>query len=126
MTEIKIGDEVFAMDGNRRRYVDGKIQFREHFYPVTVAGETSRSWIIKRGAHVEFKIPKKDPFGFHGSEFAKPKQIFTAEMVEDQVWLYENKQRIYRELMACHDASIWRALSAMLRPPADEKETASA
>jgi len=50
LKNLKVGDTVWVFDINRRVYdgngLGAKIIYREHFRPVHIIGETSRSWIL--------------------------------------------------------------------------------
>ena len=87
---MKIGDTVWLFDGNRRIYAnEGKNKFsapiyREHFYPVKIEGETSRSWLI------------------HGEKYSKTNPSFyTEQEKENDVWRNENKRSIVEAIESC-------------------------
>ncbi len=92
---MKIGDKVWLFDTNRRIYpkdnrgmgaaVMGAPIFSEHFYQVTIDGETSRSWLIGRE-----KFSKKDPLG-----------IYTDEQKEDKIWDHVNRYKIIDKIKNC-------------------------
>jgi hypothetical protein len=84
MSDIKVGDMYFIFDENNRVYATnscGGPIYQKHFVPVKVISETSRSWITDRYG---IKVPKANPWN----------RLFTQHMVDDAVWVYENRVRI--------------------------------
>jgi len=81
--EIKIGDEYFIYDINKRVYEsrNSAPTFRGHFWPVRIIGETSRSWILSR---YDQKVPKADPWSI----------LYTSEMIDDGEWKDRNGYKI--------------------------------
>ncbi len=83
MDDPKVGDVVYYYDSNSRHYDDdGKLIRRECYIQTTVSGETSRSWVV----------------GPNGGELGFVKRLFTAEMVDQQIWMEDNRYEIEREL----------------------------
>lgn len=89
---MKIGDKIWLFDANRRIYKKGEQSpiFSEHFYKVTIDGETSRSWLIGRD-----KFSKKDPCG-----------IYTDEQKEDKIWDHMNRYKIIDKIKNCSIAKL--------------------
>ena len=105
MSDIKIGDTVFMFDINRRKYGPDRSGpvYREHFYPVTVTGETSRSWIVGPN-YAPIKVSKKNPWAV----------LATTEMVEEAVWVETNRYKIERAVGALRDADKLRQIAAIV------------
>lgn len=84
---MKVGDTIWMFDPNRRAYTrepgqvyGGKLIRREQWVPRTIAGETSRSWLVERWAHdtKPRKVPKNGPH---------PGWAFTQREVELDVFI---------------------------------------
>lgn len=80
---MRVGDELFTFNENHRVYKrdeNGKAFggpiYREHFRPIYVIGETSKSWIIGHDKTEYFKTPKSNPFS---------KNLYTKELMEDKI-----------------------------------------
>ena len=105
---MRIGDKLFIFDINKRVYPPGPgfhpPIYREHFVPVEVIGETSRSWVIGRYRQEDFKAPKRDPFS---------KSLYTAEMVEDQCWKHDKIHQVISDLRQADGATV-RAVAALI------------
>src|SRR5690348_13336803 len=74
---LAVGSTIWVFDCNRRVYAkDGRGGpiYREHWRPVKIASETSRSWITDWGQ----KVPKKGEH--HGV-------CFTEKEVDDKSWV---------------------------------------
>lgn len=85
-TDWKVGDKPYVFHENRRRYdANRHIIYREHFEQREITGETTRSWLV--GALKTTKIPKKT-----GAN------LYTADMVELEVWGREHKYKIAEAL----------------------------
>lgn len=104
---MKVGDEVFVFDHNRRVYAKrpsgefgGGPIYREHFVKKTIIGETSRSWLLQ---HWPKKIPKSTLAG-----------VYTAEQVEDECWIDEHRCKIVRALERTRDAKILRQVAELI------------
>ena len=109
---IEIGSLFWAFDENRRVYDKTKgggsfgisSVYSKHFFRVGVMGETSRSWVIGQvltsGDHGTemFKVPKRDPFAFKGTDFGRCRQIFTDQMKEDKIWANSYRHKICDEM----------------------------
>lgn len=89
---LAIGSTIYWFDENRRVYhkdergrsVGGPI-WREHWRPVIIRGETSRSWIV---GPWEVKIPKNKPL---------PRDYCAdLEAIERAEWVVHNSHRIVR------------------------------
>ena len=105
MTDIKVGDTLYMFDGNRRKYAPGNSGpiYREHFYPVVVVGETPRSWLVGP-EWGQVKVSKKDPWSV----------LFTAEMVNDAVWMNEHRHRIASRVGSIRDMDVLRKIAAIV------------
>lgn len=84
---MKVGDEIWMFDENRRVYKKGNNHpiFSEHFFKIKIDGETSKSWLI--GGK---KFSKKNPVG-----------IYTYEQKEDKIWDRENRHEIIEKIRFC-------------------------
>lgn len=91
MSDIKVGDTYFIFDENTRVYERGKNRgpiYREHFIPVKITDETSRSWIYGPD---NIKVKKSNPWLI----------LKTNKMVDDAVWVHENAYRISEQVRHC-------------------------
>ena len=92
---LGIGSTIWIFDINRRVYhksggehTEGAI-YREHWRPVKIEGETSRSWVTSWYGK---KVPK----------FGKSQDIaFTEAEVEADVWVKEHRPKIVRIVERC-------------------------
>lgn len=101
MNEIGIGSTVWVMDVNRRVYDDKrKLIYREQWRPMTIVGETSRSWITD---WYSLKLPKKGG-GYLTSE----------EQLDEMVWIHDNKYPIVRKLERCNDYASLKAVAEIV------------
>jgi hypothetical protein len=82
-----IGKTIWIFDVNRRVYKEDRSApvWIEHWRPLEVTGETSRSWLT---AYFKTKIPKK----------GGPNIAFTWEEVEKAAWVYGNRYKISKEI----------------------------
>ncbi len=89
---MKIGDTIWRFNTNRRVYSDDKSApiWREHWEPLTIIGETTRSWLV--GYYYKpYRVPKK------GSD---PRQwVFSEEEIENRDWVERHKHRISRAVL---------------------------
>lgn len=86
-TAIKIGDEFFVFDENKRVYEakNSPPTYRGHFRPITVTGETSRSWIV---GPFGMKVSKKDPWSV----------LYTPSMIDDGEWVNSHRYKLEYQL----------------------------
>jgi len=100
--EIKIGDEYFVYDINKRVYESrgSAPTFRGHFWSVKIVGETSRSWILSR---YDQKVPKADPWAI----------LWTPEMIDDGEWKDRNGHKIAERVRSAK-ADQLRQIAAIL------------
>jgi hypothetical protein len=109
--EIKIGDTYFVFDRNRRVYnrdehgrAIGGPTHRGHFRPVKVLGETKVSWLV--GEHFgHIKVKKREPWLV----------LYTEAMVEESVWVEENRHCLARAVSSCTDVARLKEIAAILR-----------
>jgi len=108
MTELKIGATVYRFDGDYRVYkrneagrqYGGPI-YREHFRPIQITGETSRSWVLADGA----KISKKTlPGGIYPDQ----------EAIDRACWVNEHRYAICRQVERVRDYETLRALADLV------------
>jgi hypothetical protein len=93
---------VYAKDGFGRS-VGGPI-YREYWRPITVFGETSRSWLAGFSSNPSnpYKIPKNGPHrGFALSE----------QEVDDDCWIHSYRSGIARSIEAVRDAETLRKIA---------------
>lgn len=109
-----IGSTIWIFDINRRVYpprekgrVSGAPIWREHWRPVKITGETSRSWLTEYGE----KVPKKG---------ANPHFVaFTREEIDRAAWVQDNRYRIVREIEGISDHDTLRKIAEVIgyQPP---------
>jgi hypothetical protein len=111
-TPVGIGSTIWVFDKNNRVYappergriwVSGGPIWREHWRPVRIVAETSRSWVLESGGT---KVPKK---GASPSLFA-----FSQAEVDDQVWVHDNKYRISTEVERLTSPALLRKVAALI------------
>jgi hypothetical protein len=105
----KVGDTIWIFDSSRRvsaRDADGRATggpiWREHWRPVVIVGETSRSWLT-----------------YHGNKIAKrgtdPRNVAFSEAEIDRAgWVRDNARRISERVMECSDLEKLKAIEATL------------
>ncbi len=91
---MKVGDTIWYFDVNRRVYppkgsVSTACIYREHWRPVEIKSETSRSWITLYG-----KAPKKGGRGW----------VFTEQEIDGDVWREHHAWKVGRMVERCRDA----------------------
>ena len=105
----KVGDTIWIFDINRRVYArdadgratDGSI-WREHWRPMVIVVETSRSWLTDYGA----KVAKR------GTD---PRNVAFSEAEIDRAgWVRDNAHRISERVMECRDFETLKAIEAIL------------
>ena len=105
--QLKIGSIIWRFDENRRVYTHpttlggGRLIYREHWRPVEVVGETSRSWDTGWAG----KVPKKGPH---------PGWAFTEQEVEDNCWVHDHRCGISSTVNRCKDAATLRQVAAVI------------
>jgi hypothetical protein len=105
----KIGDTIWIFDTNRLVYprdAEGRATggpiWREHWKPVVIVGETSRSWLTNHGG----KIAKS------GTD---PRLVSFSEAEIDRAsWVHDNAIKISRRVWACDDFEKLKAIEATL------------
>lgn len=88
-----IGKTIWRFDINRRVYSKknkGPI-YREHWVPINVIGETSRSWLYG-SARKPYRVPKNGPH---------PGFALTQEEVDEDCWANENRRYIVNMVERC-------------------------
>lgn len=108
-----IGQTVWVFDPNRRVYRKnaagcgfGAPVYREHFRPIVISGETSRSWTVGDGRW-QIKIPKAGG-AVRGNIF------MTEAAVNDDVWIKEHKYRIESLVGRLTDVETLRKVAALI------------
>jgi hypothetical protein len=101
---LKIGSVVWKMDQNHRVYIekDSAPDYRSYWVPVTIKGETSRSWIT---SWYDEKVPKN---GEH------PSYAFTEKEVDDKCWVKDYRWRLRERIDVEADADKLRAIAKIL------------
>lgn len=117
---LKVGDTVWLFDENRRVYAkdrQGGPIWREHWYPMTISGETSRSWIIGEHAWHSYKLPKKGKPGF--------KIAYSQEEIDRAAWVHDNRYRLSHEIDRCEDYDTLKMVAELVgyRLPGPTKDT---
>lgn len=109
-----IGKTVWFFDENYRTYVtdaNGRSRggpiYREHWRPVVITGETSRSWVTDYYG----KIPKKGP---------RVGWALTQKEVDDDCWVHSYRGHVANALHTCRNADVIREVARVLgyTPPA--------
>ena len=92
--EIRIGDAFYVKEADSYTYRKTR-KPEDRYREVYVLGETSRSWLVAafKSAHPKLcaKVPKADPFGLKGRHSPR---LFTAQMVQEDIWSDNNRHRI--------------------------------
>ena len=107
---LKIGDTIWLYDQNRRVYrpkqpgeifSSGGPIYREHWRPLVIVAENSRSWITEHGN----KCPKKgDHFGWCISE----------KELDDDCFVNDNRHKISDKIRSVNDADLLRAVAKLI------------
>lgn len=84
---LGIGSTIWIFDRTRRVYPEPL--YREHWRPVTIEGETSRSWVTSWYGK---KVPKRGP---------RQGIAFTEAEVEADVWVHDHRYKIVRMVEQC-------------------------
>lgn len=101
--QLSIGSTIYVYDGNYRVYAannNGPI-YREHWRPMEITGETSRSWITAWGE----KVPKRG--AHHGV-------AFTIKEVDDMCWMNDHRYKIEREVGRIRDSIKLREIAKII------------
>ena len=110
---MNIGDTVYRFDINRRVYEppkDGNREvtsgpiWREHWRPMKVWRETSRSWLVQGEGCVE-RIPKR--------RYDRQQWAMSAEELEQRCWVHEHAPRLARAV-ADADYATLKLIQAVL------------
>ena len=97
---LGIGSTIWMFDNNRRVYPEprsthnGGPIYREHWRPVTIDGETSRSWVTSWYGK---KVQKRGP---------RQGVAFTEDEVEADVWAHDHRYKIVRMIEQCDVATL--------------------
>ena len=101
IASLKVGDELFNFDGNRREYMRDERNLRcgapiyeKHFRADRIEGETSKSWIV--GPH-KAKVNKKT---LETSLHYADRGYFTRSAMDADIWTQNNRYEIVR-LVEC-------------------------
>ena len=99
---IKVGDDFFVFDENKRVYESSYSAptYRGHFVPVTIVGETKKSWVLNR---YNQKAPKTNPWSI----------LYTPEMIDDGEWENSHRYRLADKMLTA-TASQLRAIAEIL------------
>ncbi len=120
MSDIKIGDTLYRFDENRRVYergpdgrtsINSKLIYRGHFAPITVIGETSRSWICGN-EYFQIKRPKSG----RGNSL-----IFTEDEMEQRIYIKENAHKIVWRVQCLEDANKLKAIAEIVNYKAGDQ-----
>lgn len=92
---LGIGSTIWLFDNNRRIYPEPRGEhnggpiYREHWRPVTIEGETARSWVTSWYGK---KVPKRGP---------RQGVAFTDAEVDADVWAHDHRYKIVRMVELC-------------------------
>jgi hypothetical protein len=113
IADLRVGDTLWSFDTNRRKYAgtgarSGPPIYKDHYLEETIIGETPRSWLV---GPQKTKVAKKDlscrtEYGFGG--------YFTRSVMEDRIWVHENRMAIVQEITYTMDADLLRAVRALI------------
>lgn len=107
-------EHVWIFDSNRRKYIDGKIVYAEHFVKVPVVRETPRSWVVKY-QNTEYNVNKTTrtiptaKFGMSAIVY------FSQDDVDNAVWVHDNAYRIATMVRDCKSAATLKVIEAYLQ-----------
>jgi hypothetical protein len=110
---MNIGDTVYRFDINRRVYEppkDGNREvtsgpiWREHWRPMVVVRETSRSWLVQGEGCVE-RIPKR--------RYDRQHWAMSPEELEQRCWVHQHAPRLARAV-ADADYATLKLIQAVL------------
>lgn len=113
---IRVGSTLYNFDINKREYkrdargrsYGGPI-WREHWRPVEVVGETSRSWLVGY-VHSPTKVPKKDfENGACPSGWAR-----SMEQIERLEWVDVHRHRIAEKVRSVSDDEVLHAVARLI------------
>jgi hypothetical protein len=108
---LTIGQTVWKWDENRRVYPkdeNGKTRmssapiWREHWRPMKIVGETSRSWITDH----DDKLPKSGP--------APLRWCFSEEEIDRAAYIADNRHRICEEVRRIDDYETLRKVADLI------------
>ena len=97
---LQVGDTIWYFDTNRRVYpppepgriwASGGPIWREHWRPVQITGETSRSWVLGSGCWIVGKVVTKIPK--RGDDPLRKHFAFTREELDQRIAKYEGGDR---------------------------------
>lgn len=115
-----IGETLYIRDGNRRRYTndDGTKRNspdpRYEFEPIVITGETRDSWTFERYGRVG-RVNKKT-LRLGGPAVGGPAEspfVYTAEQMEDVLWVEEHRHVIARAVQSASVDTL-RKIAALL------------
>ncbi len=109
--KVGVGSTVWVFDEGRRIYTNGLATpvWREHWRPVKIAVETSRSWVLETpvwfGKDVT-RIPKHGPSPWW--------VMFTQEQVDDAVWVHNHRHKIGEAIRYVDDPAILKQVARLV------------
>lgn len=119
---IGIGSTVWVFNPNHREYeyddkgrAIGGPNYRAHFRPYVINGETARSWLIGDGYGV-LKVPKQggDMRECGGGAYGKTRVYMTAAAVDDECWKRHHAGRVASAVSRCEDADLLRKVADII------------
>ena len=111
---LAVGMVIYLVDENRRVYPAGHDRisaspiWREHWRPVEITGETSRSWLIGptfRGRD-QVKIPRRGPLPWHIATDAAD--------IDRRAWVNDHAHRIAEDVRRSKDFDRLRAVARII------------
>ena len=92
-TSLTIGSTLWEFDPNYRVYGSnrGAPIYAEHFRPVTVTGETPRSWLVGASERIVNKRTLQRTRNGHD-----PVRYYTDEGKDEAIWEHEHRSRLVR------------------------------
>lgn len=103
-TESLVGKTIWRFDANRRVYKAGENGpvYSEHWYPVTIESENSRSWVTNFGE----KVPKS---GTHSG------WAFTEKERDDDIYINTHGYRIAKLVERIKDAGMLKEIAGIVK-----------
>lgn len=103
---VAIGSTVWRFNSNRRVYSQGKSGpvWREHWDPLVVVGETSRSWLVafRDGGKVTHKAPKRRDW------LARKRWAYSEHEIDVADWAESKRYEIIRALERADPDDLYR------------------
>lgn len=127
MLHPHVGMTVWVYDENHRVYkrdengrACGGPIWREHWRPMEIVGETSRSWLIGMpGLHPKWadKVPKRN--------FPPPNVATSQDQIDRREFVIESRYHLSRRVAECSDYETLKGVSDLLDAHDNNKDSAA-